>query len=86
MKQFFTLAFLAASVAMFAQVGVGTWELDMANESVSPEGVYLTSGVGSSVIWSHDCNVGNCSDWTFGNGSEEVGSPWEDIDLNFECT
>ncbi|MDE0871230.1 MAG: T9SS type A sorting domain-containing protein [Flavobacteriales bacterium] len=44
MKQFFTLAFLAASVAMFAQVGVVTWELNMANETVSPDGVYLAGG------------------------------------------
>ena len=33
----------------------------------------------------YDCNVDSC-DWTFGNGSDITGSPWEGIDLNFECT
>ena len=37
-------------------------------------------------FWSHDCNVAECGDWVFGNGAGEVGSPWEDIDLNFECS
>ncbi len=37
-------------------------------------------------FWSHDCNVDYCGDWVFGNGAGEVGSPWEDIDLNFECS
>lgn len=38
------------------------------------------------VIWSHDCNVDDCSSWVFGNGSDIAGSPWEGIDLNFECS
>jgi hypothetical protein len=37
-------------------------------------------------FWSHDCNSDNCSDWVFGNGALEAGTPWEGIDLNFECT
>ena len=36
--------------------------------------------------WSHDCNVNNCDSWTFGNGADIAGSPWEDIDLTFECS
>jgi len=37
-------------------------------------------------FWSNDCNVNNCSDWVFDNGSDISGSPWFDIDINFECT
>ena len=36
--------------------------------------------------WSHDCNVDNCDSWTFGNGADIAGSPWQGIDLNFECS
>jgi hypothetical protein len=39
-----------------------------------------------AIIWSHDCNIESCSDWSFDNGATEVGAPWEGIDLNFECT
>ena len=41
--------------------------------------------VGRDVIWSHDCNIDSAT-WTFGNGSDIAGSPWEGIDLNFECS
>jgi hypothetical protein len=46
----------------------------------------VTQSVDREVIWTNDCNVDNCSDWIFGNGAAEAGSPWEDIDLNFECS
>ena len=36
--------------------------------------------------WYNDCNVADCSTWVFDNGASIVGSPWEDIDLNFECS
>ena len=39
-----------------------------------------------AVFWSHECDVDDCSDWSFDNGSDEVGAPWTDIDLNFNCT
>ena len=42
--------------------------------------------VAREVFWSHDCNIDSCGDWAFGNGSLEVGTPWADIDINFECT
>ena len=42
--------------------------------------------VAREVFWSHDCNIDSCGDWAFGNGSLEVGAPWADIDINFECT
>ena len=44
MKHFFTLAFLAFFGLATAQVGVITWEVNMANEEVSPDGVYLAGG------------------------------------------
>ena len=44
MKHFFTLAFLAFFGLASAQVGIITWEVNMANEDVSPEGVYLAGG------------------------------------------
>ena len=39
-----------------------------------------------AVFWENDCNVDSCSDWSFGNGALEVGTPWEEIDINFVCT
>ncbi|MGY8917327.1 MAG: T9SS type A sorting domain-containing protein [Flavobacteriales bacterium] len=42
--------------------------------------------VAREVFWSHDCNIDSCGTWAFGNGSLEVGAPWADIDINFECT
>jgi len=39
-----------------------------------------------AVFWSHDCNIESCSDWLFDNGALEEGTPWEEVDINFECT
>ena len=39
-----------------------------------------------AVFWSHDCNLESCSDWLFDNGALEEGTPWEEVDINFECT
>jgi hypothetical protein len=36
------------------------------------------------VFWTND--IANCADFTFGNGSAEVGEPWTDIDINFFCS
>ena len=44
MKHLFTLAFIAFFGSASAQVGIVTWEVNMANEDVSPEGVYLAGG------------------------------------------
>jgi plastocyanin len=41
---------------------------------------------GGGVFWTHDCNTDNCDDWVFDNGANEVGAPWQDIDIHFECT
>ena len=37
-----------------------------------------------AVIWTDD--VSDCSTWTFGNGANELGQPWTDIDINFACS
>ena len=37
-----------------------------------------------ALIWTDD--VSDCSTWSFGNGANEAGQPWTDIDINFECT
>jgi len=36
------------------------------------------------VFWTND--ISTCADFTFGNGSMEVGQPWTDIDINFFCS
>ena len=41
-------------------------------------------GEAQDLIWYND--VSNCADWEFGNGSDEIGFPWYQIDLNFECS
>ena len=42
--------------------------------------------VAREVFWSHDCNIESCADWYFDNGADIVGTPWEEIDIHFECT
>ncbi|MDG1674815.1 MAG: T9SS type A sorting domain-containing protein [Flavobacteriales bacterium] len=36
------------------------------------------------VFWTND--ISTCTDFTFGNGSMEVGQPWTDIDISFFCS
>jgi hypothetical protein len=36
------------------------------------------------VFWNND--ISTCADFTFGNGSMEVGQPWTDIDISFLCS
>ena len=61
-----------------------------AAKDVQASGVYLNTEApvqaARAVFWSHDCNVDSCSNWSFDNGAYEVGAPWTDIDINFECT
>ena len=61
-----------------------------AAKNVQASGVYLNTEApvqaARSIIWSDDCNIDSCSNWSFGNGAAEVDAPWEGIDLNFECT
>jgi len=61
-----------------------------AAKDVQASSVYLNTEApvqaARAVFWSHDCDVNDCSDWSFDNGAYEVGAPWTDIDINFECT
>ena len=38
---------------------------------------------GQGLFWYND--ISNCDDWVFGNGSGEMGEPWEGLDINFDC-
>jgi len=42
--------------------------------------------VSDDLPWTHQCSIEDCDSWVFDNGSSIVGSPWFDIDLNFECS
>ena len=61
-----------------------------AAKDVQASSVYLNTEApvqaARAVFYTNDCNVDNCSDWSFGNGAYEVGAPWTDININFECT
>ena len=61
-----------------------------AAKDVQASSVYLNTEApvqaARAVFWSHDCDVNDCSDWSFDNAAYEVGAPWTDIDINFECT
>ena len=61
-----------------------------AAKDVQASSVYLNTEApvqaARAVFWSHDCNVDDCGDWSFDNAAYEVGAPWTDIDINFECT
>ena len=85
MKQFYTAAFAVLLTTAVTAQGL----LPMANKTANQrrlEAFNTPTEVERDVIWSHDCNVDSCSSWVFDNGSPIAGSPWEDIDLNFECT
>ena len=61
-----------------------------AAKDVQASSVYLNTEApvqaARAVFWSHDCDVDDCGDWSFDNAAYEVGAPWTDIDINFECT
>ncbi|MEZ7877948.1 MAG: T9SS type A sorting domain-containing protein [Flavobacteriales bacterium] len=61
-----------------------------AAKDVQASSVYLNTEApvqaARAVFWSHDCDVNDCSDWSFDNAAYEVDAPWTDIDINFECT
>lgn len=83
MKHFCTLALASfLSLSMISQ----TSTMDKATEGrlVHPTEALAPQMESRDVFWSND--ISNCADWTFGNGAAETGSPWQDIDLNFECT
>ena len=86
MKHFYTAAFaVLLSVAVSAQ-GLMPYAATKTAQHNRVQAENTSVQVERDVIWSHDCNVDDCSTWVFGNGSDIDGSPWEGIDLNFECS
>lgn len=86
MKHFYTAAFaVLLSTAVTAQ-GVLPYAASKTAQSRRVKAENTPTQVERDVIWSHDCNVEDCATWVFGNGSDVAGSPWEGIDLNFECS
>ena len=47
-------------------------------------GVEALPTASQAAIWTND--ISDCATWSFGNGSMEVGQPWTDTDINFECS
>jgi hypothetical protein len=85
MKHFYTAALAVLMTTAVTAQGL----LPIANKTANQrrlESFNTPTQVDREVIWSHDCNVDSCDSWTFDNGASIVGSPWEDIDLNFECS
>lgn len=87
MKHFYTAALaVLLSTAVTAQ-GVLPYAASKTAQSRRVKAENTTSvQVDRDAIWSHDCNIDSCDTWTFGNGSDIAGSPWEGIDLDFECS
>ena len=85
MKHFYT----AACAVLLTTAVTAQGLLPIANKTANQrrlEAFNTPTEVERDVIWSHDCNIDSCSSWVFGNGASIVGSPWEEIDLDFECT
>lgn len=85
MKQlyFFAAAVLFGTVASAQAILPAKAEKDSKTSHVKG---LPTEAVMRDAIWSHDCNIANCSDWVFGNGADQAGTDWFEIDINFECT
>lgn len=85
MKHFYT----AACAVLLTTAVTAQGLLPIANKTANQrrlEAFNTPTEVERDVIWSHDCNIDSCSSWVFGNGASIVGSPWEEINLDFECT
>ena len=85
MKQvyFFLAAMLVGTFASAQEL----MPVQAAKEKLSfKKAAYDSTPVERDAFWSHDCNADNCSDWVFDNGADIEGSPWEGVDINFECT
>ena len=86
MKHIYIAAFAALFSVTLAAQGLLPDADSKSTQARRVESADAIQAVDREVIWSHDCNVEDCGDWVFGNGADEVGSPWEDVDLNFECS
>ena len=84
MKQvyFFLTAMLVGTFA----TAQGLQPVNAAKDKMSfNKASYAPTQIDRDSFWSHDCNSANCSDWVFENAADEIGAPWTDIDINFEC-
>jgi len=85
MKQvyFFIAAMLVGTFASAQEL----MPVQAAKEKLSFKKASMTPAqIDRDAFWSNDCNVDNCSsDWVFDNGADVEGSPWYEIDINFEC-
>lgn len=86
MKHIFTAAFAVLFTLTLTSQGLLPDADSKISQARRVQSADAIQPVDREVIWTHDCNVEDCGDWVFGNGSGEVGSPWEDVDLNFECS
>ena len=86
MKHIYIAAFAALFSVTLAAQGLLPDADSKSTQARRVESADAIQTVDREVIWYHDCNVEDCGDWVFGNGAGEVGSPWEDVDLNFECS
>ena len=85
MKQvyFFIAAMLVGTFASAQEL----MPVQAAKEKLSFKKASMTPAqIDRDAFWSNDCNVDNCSDWVFDNGADIADSPWEGININFECT
>ena len=86
MKHIFTAAFAVLFTLTLTSQGLLPDADSKISQARRVQSADVIQPVDREVIWTNDCNVEDCGDWVFGNGSGEVGSPWEDVDLNFECS
>ena len=71
MKQIYF--FLAAMFAGTFASAQGLSPVQAAKHDLSHKKATVTSQINRDAFWSNDCNVDNCSDWVFDNGSDLVG-------------
>ena len=83
MKQFFTLA-LAGLLALSMHAQGSVADKATPRKMVRHHQTATSSMANRAIIDYND--VSDCTDWEFGNGADETGYLWEDIDLDFVCS
>lgn len=86
MKQFYLSALALAVAAGATAQGILPVAHQKDAQARRVDGMTTQQTGDREIIYSNDCNVDNCGDWVFGNGSDIAGAPWEGIDINFMCT
>ena len=83
MKQFFTLA-LAGLLALSMHAQGSVADKATPRKMVRHHQTATPSMANRAIIDYND--VSDCTDWEFGNGADDTGYLWEDIDLDFVCS